>query len=303
MTEEIYLPEAIKTMHNWCAWRLEDRKGKLSKVPYMHPERRAESNNRYTWSSFDTISAVMESAQGFFNGYGFMISDGIVFVDVDHCITEDGSMTKTGCDVLSAFPMSYAEISQSGHGLHILTRGTVPRGFNNRSVGVEMYASGKFCALTGNAIQKTEPTEEQEGIDYIFNKYATRCSGSSFSARRAIELGSEVHSDSWIIRHALSVVGQKGRSFKTLFSGDTSAYESASEADAALCVLLAFWCDRNSDQIDRIFRQSGLYRPKWEREDYRRHTIAHACEHIPETLSDYQRRMNRERARAIANER
>ncbi len=45
-----------------------------------------------------------------------------------------------------------------------------------------------------------------------------------------------------------------------------------SEADLGLCGLLAFytWDDA---QIDRLFRQSDLYRPKWDREDYARRTI------------------------------
>jgi putative DNA primase/helicase len=33
----------------------------------------------------------------------------------------------------------------------------------------------------------------------------------------------------------------------------------------ALCGILAFWCGRDTDQMDRLFRQSGLYREKWDR--------------------------------------
>lgn len=31
-----------------------------------------------------------------------------------------------------------------------------------------------------------------------------------------------------------------------------------------MCVLLAFWTGKNADSVDRLFRQSGLYRPKWD---------------------------------------
>ena len=37
-------------------------------------------------------------------------------------------------------------------------------------------------------------------------------------------------------------------------------YKSQSEADSALCMILAFWT-RDPEQIDRLFRQSALYRP------------------------------------------
>lgn len=43
-----------------------------------------------------------------------------------------------------------------------------------------------------------------------------------------------------------------------------AGYPSLSEADLALCNILAFWTRKNPDQMDRIFRQSGLYRPKWD---------------------------------------
>lgn len=39
---------------------------------------------------------------------------------------------------------------------------------------------------------------------------------------------------------------------------------SQSEADMALCCMLAFWSGKNREQIDRLFRQSRLFRPKWD---------------------------------------
>jgi hypothetical protein len=36
---------------------------------------------------------------------------------------------------------------------------------------------------------------------------------------------------------------------------------------------LAFWTGPDPRRIDRLFRQSGLYRDKWERADYRETTI------------------------------
>ena len=242
------------------------------------------------------IAELLQMDPDAYNGYGFMVSDGIVFIDVDHCVSINGNIDERGKDILSAFPLSYAEISQSGQGIHILTRGTIPRGFNNRTCGVEMYSFGRFCAYTGNAIQALEPTEEQEGIDYVFNKYSTHSRESKMISTASLPTGISSHSDRWVINHASNIKGQQGRDFRTLFNGDTSSYESASEADSALCTLLAFWCDRDQGQIDRIFRHSGLYRPKWERQDYRARTINHACDHIPETFSEWIQRRQKEQS-------
>ena len=303
MENNVFYPKALTEMQNWTAWKLEERKGRLTKVPYSRTGKRASSTDRNTWSAFDTIAELL-AMNNEYKGFGFMISDDIVFVDCDHCISSDGTMDERGKDILSAFPLSYAEISQSGTGLHILTRGIIPRNFNNQRYGIEMYSSARFCAMTGNAaIQANEPTTEQDGIDYCFNKYSTRSGKTVSTYSEPLQTGNSINSDRWVIAHAMNIEGQRGRDFRTLFSGDISTYGSASEADSALCTLLAFWTDRDMAQIDRIFRQSGLYRPKWEREDYRNRTITHCCERIPESLSEYQRRMNREKARAIAEQR
>ena len=65
--------------------------------------------------------------------------------------------------------------------------------------------------------------------------------------------------------------------------GDTSDYKTVgndgrSEADLALCTMLAFWCGPDKVRIDRLFRQSGLMRAKWERVDYRTLTFAAALD-------------------------
>ena len=291
-TENIFIPEALTKLHNWVAWKIESVNGRNTKVPYCSTSRKASSKDIKTWNTFDAITELLATSQDQFSGYGFMVADGVIFVDVDHCVSHDGRIDERGKDVLSAFPESYAEISQSGQGIHILTRGEIPRSFNNRKCGVEMYNFGRFCAITGNVIQALEPTEEQDGIDYVFHKYATY--RKDIVPNTTLQTGISTYSDRWVISHASNIAGQRGRDFRTLFDGDTSAYESASEADSALCTLLAFWCDRNQEQMDRIFRQSGLYRPKWEREDYRIRTLIHACEHIPESLSEWQQRHKKE---------
>ncbi len=62
----------------------------------------------------------------------------------------------------------------------------------------------------------------------------------------------------------------------SLKEGDISGYPTHSEADQALCNILAFYTT-SKEQIDGIFRRSRLYRDKWDqREDYRESTIGKA---------------------------
>lgn len=55
---------------------------------------------------------------------------------------------------------------------------------------------------------------------------------------------------------------------------------NASSADLALCCHLARITNSDIEQIDRIFRQSKLYREKWDREDYRNSTIKKAINSV-----------------------
>ena len=81
-------------------------------------------------------------------------------------------------------------------------------------------------------------------------------------------------SDTEVIQRALSA--SNGERFSRLWAGDVSGYGCHSEADLALCGMLAFWTGGDATRIDSLFRQSGLYRKKWDRKDYRNRTIAEA---------------------------
>ena len=64
-----------------------------------------------------------------------------------------------------------------------------------------------------------------------------------------------------------------GEKFLKLWNGDPSDYQSRSQADMALASKLAFYCGPNPDQIERLMRQSGLARPKWDRRFYLSKTV------------------------------
>lgn len=57
---------------------------------------------------------------------------------------------------------------------------------------------------------------------------------------------------------------KNGARFTALWVGDCSAYPSQSEADLALCSILAFWTGPDPTRVDSLFRKSGLMRDKWD---------------------------------------
>lgn len=79
--------------------------------------------------------------------------------------------------------------------------------------------------------------------------------------------------------------GSQGAEFDRLWAGDTGLQGGDhSAADAALLRILAYWTGRDAGRMDSLFRQSGLYRQKWERQDYRDRSIDHA---IAQTANIY----------------
>jgi hypothetical protein len=85
--------------------------------------------------------------------------------------------------------------------------------------------------------------------------------------------------DAQVVAKLLAERTDKGR---RLIEGDTSGYRSGSEADLALLEKLAFYT-QDAEQLERIWCDSGLYRKKLDRTDYRRRTIAKALDRLPET--------------------
>ena len=76
-----------------------------------------------------------------------------------------------------------------------------------------------------------------------------------------------------LLEQSLKTLNNGDKFIRLYDKGDFSEYGSQSEADAALCALIAFRTGADPDAIDEVFRSSALYRSKWERDDYRENTI------------------------------
>lgn len=49
----------------------------------------------------------------------------------------------------------------------------------------------------------------------------------------------------------------------SVWEGEGAQHHSQSEADFTLVLLLLYWTNGDTMQVDRLFRQSGLMRQKW----------------------------------------
>ena len=110
----------------------------------------------------DTWSAHAEAAAsnvGAGLGYVLAAGDGIVCIDLDHCL--DGEdLAAWAREILGRCPPTFVEVSPSGDGLHIWGRGELKRGRRMRQGGaaVEVYGQGRYVAMTGRRFEGC-PTE------------------------------------------------------------------------------------------------------------------------------------------------
>jgi hypothetical protein len=270
--------QKIRDLRQWLCWRIEERAGKPTKVPYGPlTDEQASSTDPKTWASYsETITAHREHG---YDGIGFVFTpeDDLCGIDLDHCLDpHTGEIESWAQEIIDELD-SYTEISPSGTGVHILVRGTLPPG-RNRKGRFEAYDRGRYFTVTGRHLAGTPQSIEfrQDQLEHVVK----RVFGSSFevsenghSANGSAPKPNDL-TDEQLVQKALSA--SNGERFAHLWSGDTSAYGSHSEADLALCGMLAFWTGGDPLRMDRLFRASGLYREKWERASYREGTISEA---------------------------
>jgi AAA domain len=270
----------MSALRQWLCWRTEERDGKQTKVPYSPlTGRMASSTNPETWANYeDAVRACKKYGYG---GIGFVFTpeDDLCGVDLDLCLDpETGEIEGWAQEVIEELD-SYTEISPSGTGVHILVRGELPAG-RNRKGRFEAYDRGRYFTVTGKHLpgspQSIESRQEElrSVVRRVFgNEVPESTNGHTKPVAVSESLDNKL-SDEEIIRKAIAA--SNGKRFSRLWSGDANGYGSHSEADLALCGMLAFWTGGDAARIETQFRQSGLYREKWDRKDYRNRTITEA---------------------------
>lgn len=271
------VPKELQLQNVWCLWRLEEKHGRQTKVPYEPAGAHASSTNPDTWNSLQTCYQTLRS--GSYNGIGLILSPAVnlTFIDLDHCLT-GGQPNEFARSVLQLFPDTYTEISQSGAGLHILVRGAIPHAVKRDEI--EMYHTARYCACTLRSYNGSQDIQNGgQALQDLYQRYAPKT-----KTKRRAPAPVVLQDDETVLKRACRADSK----FADLYAGNwTPYYHSHSEADCALCCKLAFWTDRNEEQINRLFCSSGLYRSKWEREDYRRRTIEFAVNAVGQSYTEW----------------
>jgi hypothetical protein len=294
-TRKIAALEELQARPQWVCWRRETRRGKTTKVPYNpRTGARAHADDPQTWGSYAQARAAWDRHPTRYDGIGYVFQGDYTGIDLDHCVHEDSTIDPWAQAYLDRL-QSYAEYSP-GDGIHVLALGTVPQGIRRKVPGaphpeaaIELYCERRYFTITGRHIEGTalKLEDRQEVVTALYRELtAPTCRQQRGPVPVPLSDGIPIPADDRVLLD-LAMRAKNGDKFQTLYAGDPAGYHSPSEADAALCSLLAFWTGRDAARMDRLFRGSGLYREKWDRptgeSTYGRITIAHAIAACAET--------------------
>ena len=276
---------AIKQLPVWVCWNAVEVSGRITKVPCAAKGGATGTSRDYahTWVPYDEAVAALRRHGN--TGVGFIIPEGVFFIDRDHIDPNDPSVQT----LLERFP-SYAERSYSGSGVHVYARcdlsrlpvrdGKLDRRYytKNPHNGMEVYIGGltnRFAAFTGDVISDLPLADCTDALLELLETEMLREKEASAVQQEITD--EAIDDDDPRIEDIIAALrwDRNAPKFVRLFDrGDITGYASQSEADAALCAIIAFRAGPNPALIDAIFRRSALYRDsKWERDDYRRSTI------------------------------
>lgn len=292
------VPAELTARPQWVTWRYETREGKPTKVPYRADGGgHASHGNAATWATFDDAIAAYRRNPVRFNGVGYVFSadDEFCGVDFDHALDAAGDLMPWAKELFDQIggADTYAEVSPSGEGLKLITRGKLPGGGKRRGGfgdggGVEVYDRLRYFTITGRRFPECDGAigYADEGLAEL---YATLSEPKPAPEPAPAppppptdpvpDLGEpdgaeaedddddekpEPLTDEQLIDRAKRA--KNGAKFGRLYGGDASDHGGdESAADQSLANHLLWWCDGDQARADRMFRASGLMREKWDR--------------------------------------
>ena len=229
------IPPELRALNQWvCAGP--------DKIP-LNPRTGAPADvtDPATWGTFD------EAAHCGYRHVGFVLStaDPYCIIDLDAPINEEQAARHTA--ILTAF-QTYSELSQSGQGMHIVCRASVPHGV--RRDKVEIYSSGRYMIFTGHVWSDLPIADAQALVTPMFEQM-----NAHQPVTDLVQTDGDEPDAAILVRAASAANGDK---FNKLWGGAWDKdYPSQSEADFALLSIIAFYT-KDNEQVRRIFRSGPL---------------------------------------------
>ena len=162
------IPQELRSIDRWVLWKYTPKKnaaGEITwtKVPKTTSGASASSTDPSTWTTYE--EAIDTFILGGYDGIGVVLDENDLHgIDLDDCRdTESGKLSDLAQRVLQQVE-GYAEVSPSGTGIKIFTMTNLDSSRTKKEVGVELYRSGRYFAVTGHQLNGHEhlPQTEQD---------------------------------------------------------------------------------------------------------------------------------------------
>lgn len=288
------LPDELASREQWVCWRIEERDGEETKPPIAPYDGQtyASSTDPDTWRSHSDAVAYHERSDTNTDGIGFMLSEEgtIAGFDIDDCRDpEIEEIDEWARELIDALP-SYAEVSPSGTGVHVVLFGLVPDGGNRADVGsghIELYDHARYLTFTGDHIEGTPDEIRRCSSQFreIHQKHVASDSEEA-AAGEFDDIGGD-ESDTSTGEYtnefgtALETIRERDDKLDQLLSRLEPSYslpnddDSASGYDLAAASKLHYWRFSKSDAAAILRQYRGREKIR-ERDDYLKRTLSEA---------------------------
>lgn len=162
----------LQDLRQWLCWRIEERDGRPTKIPYSpFTGGKASTTDPETWAGYS--EAVKAYRERDYDGIGFVFckDDPFCGVDLDGCLSSETGEIELWAKELIEHLGSYTELSPSGTGIHVLVKADLPPG-GRRKDRIEMYDRGRFFTITGRHLPGTPKTivERQAEVEALHRR-------------------------------------------------------------------------------------------------------------------------------------
>lgn len=237
------IPAELQALKQWVV-------SGSSKIPYNPVTGElASPTDPKTWATF--AEAVKCGAPNL--GFVLTKDDPYCVIDLDDKPEKPASdAAKQRHAMMLDFFQSYQERSVSGHGFHIVIKGSLPTGVNRDNV--EMYSSGRYIIFTGNV---TKNLTIADGYQATLEAMYGQMKPADMPGQ--LEDEDETETDKDIVERASNADNADKYNELCGVNWEAAGYSSGSEADLALISMLTFY-SKNDEQVKRLYRMTPLSR-------------------------------------------
>jgi hypothetical protein len=180
------IPFELKARKQWVVWRSVIRTNQdsgetsVTKPPFnpANPQYEASVIDPNTWGTFEQATVAFQENPSLLSGIGFVFTadDEYFGIDIDDEAKVQPQHLQQRRELVEEILMnttSYAELSPSGKGIHIIGKGRLPTaGTRSTAVQVECYAAMRYFTMTGDVINgRASIVDEQQIADRFFSNF------------------------------------------------------------------------------------------------------------------------------------